>query len=129
MLNLQKIKIVIRNALSLNFQKIKIIIRNVLSLNFQKIKIIIKNALFKILAEFNECNYYWNESFVIHDVAELQNVNKNNEFKICKKIEINAQERDDFKKKLKFINNRAVLSKTNLYCEIKLHVLIHFKST
>ena len=128
-LNFQKIKIVTRNALSLNFRKVKIIIRNALSLNFRKIKIIIRNALFEILAEFDECNYYRSESSVIHDVVELQNANKNNKFKVCKKIEINAQERDDFKKKLKFINNRAVFSKINSYCEIKLHVLIHFKST
>ena len=81
-----------------------------------------------MLAELDECNCYQNESFVIHDVAELQNANRNNEFKIYKKTEINAQERDDFKKELKFINNRAVFSKTNSYCEIKLHVLIYFKS-
>ena len=85
--------------------------------------------MFEILAEFNECSCYQNESSVIHDVIELQNANKNNEFEICKKIEINAQERDDFRKKSKFINNRVVLSKTNLYCEIKLYVLIHLKST
>ena len=82
-----------------------------------------------MLVEFDECNCYRNESSVIHDVVELQNANKNNEFKIYRKIEINAQERDDFKKKSKFINNCVVSSKTNSYCEIKLHVLIHFKST
>ena len=128
-MNFQKIKIVIRNALSLNFQKIRIVIKNALSLNFRKIKIIIRNALFKIFAEFNKCNYYRSENSVIHDVVELQNANRNNEFKVCKRTEINAQERDDFKKKSKFINNRIVFSKTNSYCEIKLHVLIHFKST
>ena len=107
-LNFQKIRIVTKNALSLNFRKIKIITKNALSLNFRKIRIVTRNALFEILAEFNECNCYRNESSVIHDVAELQNASKNNEFEICRKIEINAQERDDFKKKLKFINNRAV---------------------
>ena len=84
--------------------------------------------MFKIFAELDECNYYQSENSVIHDVAELQNASKNNEFEVCKKIEINAQERDDFKKKSKLINNRAVFSKTNLYCKIKLHVLTHFKS-
>ena len=79
--------------------------------------------------ELNECSCYQNENFVIHDVVELQNASKNNEFEIYKRTEINAQERDDFKKKSKFINNRVVLSKTNSYCEIKLHVLIHLKST
>ena len=98
-------------------------------MNFRKIKIVTRNALFEIFIEFDECNYYRNESFVIHDVVELQNVNKNNEFEICRKIKINAQKRDDFKKKLKLINNCVVFSKTNSYCEIKLHVLIHFKST
>ena len=127
-MNFQKIKIVIKNALLLNLQKIKIVTRNALSLNFRKIKIIIKNALFKILAEFNKCNYYRSENSVIHDVVKLQNVNKNNKFKIYKKIEINAQEHDDFKKKLKFINNCVVLSKINSYYKIKLHVLIYFKS-
>ena len=82
-----------------------------------------------MLAELDECNYYRNENSVIHDVVELQNANRNNKFKIYKKIEINAQERDNFKKKSKFINNRAVSSKTNLYYEIKLHVLTHLKST
>ena len=82
-----------------------------------------------MLAEFDECSCYRNENSVIHDVVELQNASKNNEFKIYRRIEINAQERDDFKKKSKFINNRAVLPKTNSYCEIKLHVLIYFKST
>ena len=114
--------------MSLNFRKIKIIIKNALSLNFQKIKIITKNALSEIFVELNEYNYYRNEKFVIHDIVELQNANKNNKFKVCKKIKINAQKRDDFKKKLKFINNRVVLSKTNLYYEIKLHILIYFKS-
>ena len=128
-LNLQKIKIVIKNVLLLNFRKIKIVTRNALSLNFRKIKIIIRNALFEILAELDECSCYRSENFVIHDVIELQNASRNNEFKVCKKIEINAQERDDFKKELKFINNRVVFSKTNLYCEIKLHVLTYFKST
>ena len=84
--------------------------------------------MFEIFAELDECNCYRNESFVIHDVIELQNINRNNEFKICRRTEINAQERDDFRKKSKFINNRVVFSKTNSYCEIKLHVLIHFKS-
>ena len=65
----------------------------------------------------------------MHDVVELQNINRNNKFKIYKRMKINAQKRDDFKKESKFINNRVVLSKTNSYCEIKLHVLIHFKST
>ena len=84
--------------------------------------------MFEIFIEFNKCNCYRNKNSVIHDVAELQNVNKNNKFKVCRKIEINAQKRDDFKKKSKFINNRVIFSKTNSYCEIKLHVLIHFKS-
>ena len=44
-------------------------------------------------------------------------------------MRINAQERNDFKKKSKFINNRAVSSKINSYYEIKLHVLIYFKLT
>ena len=82
-----------------------------------------------MLAELDKCNYYRNENSVIYDVVELQNANKNNEFKIYKRIEINAQERDDFKKESKFINNCAVFLKTNSYCEIKLHVLIYFKST
>ena len=111
----------------MNFQKIKIVIKNALSLNFRKIKIVTRDALSEILVEFNKCSCYRNENFVIHDVVELQNASRNNKFKIYKKIKINAQERDDFKKKLKFINNRVVLSKTNLYCEIKLHVLIYFK--
>ena len=128
-MNFQKIKIETKNTLSLNLQKIKIIIKNVLLLNFRKIKIVIKNALFEIFIELDECNYYQNENSVIYDVVELQNANKNNEFKVCRKIEINAQERDNFKKKLKFINNCVVFSKINSYCEIKLHVLIHFKST
>ena len=81
-----------------------------------------------MFVEFDECNCYQSKNFVIHDVVELQNANRNNEFKIYKKIEINAQERDDFKKKSKFINNRAVFPKINSYCEIKLHVLIYFKS-
>ena len=98
-------------------------------MNFRKIKIVTRNALFEIFIKLNECNYYRNESFVIHNVVELQNASRNNEFKVCRRIEINAQERDDFKKKLKFINNCAVSSKTNSYCEIKLHVLIHLKST
>ena len=113
----------------MNFRKIRIIIRNALSLNFQKIKIVTRNALSEILAEFNKCSCYQNKSFIIHDVVKLQNASKNNEFEIYKKIEINAQKRDNFKKKLKFINNRAVFLKTNSYCKIKLHVLIHFKST
>ena len=82
-----------------------------------------------MFVELDECNCYRNESFVIHDVVELQNASKNNEFEVYKKTEINAQERDDFKKKSKFINNRVVLSKTNSYCKIKLHVLTYFKST
>ena len=77
-------------------------------MNFQKIKIITKNALFKILAEFNECNCYQNENSVIYDIIKLQNTNKNNKFEIYRKTKINAQERDDFKKKSKLINNRAV---------------------
>ena len=85
--------------------------------------------MFEILAELDKYNCYRNESFVIHDVVELQNANKNNEFKIYKKVEINTQERDNFKKKLKFINNRVVSSKINSYYKIKLHVLIYFKST
>ena len=97
-------------------------------MNFRKIRIVIRNALFEILAELDECSCYRSENSVIHDVAELQDASRNNEFEICRKIEINAQERDDFKKESKFINNRAVLSKTNSYCEIKLHVLTHFKS-
>ena len=129
MLNFRKIKIVTRNALSLNFRKIKIVTKNALSLNFRKIRIVIRNALFEILAELDECNCYRSENFIIYDIIELQNASRNNEFKICKKIEINAQERDNSKKKSKFINNRVVFSKTNSYCEIKLHVLIHFKST
>ena len=36
--------------------------------------------------------------------------------KFVKKIEINAKERDDLKKELKFINTRVVISKTYLYC-------------
>ena len=100
-LNFQKIKIIIKNALSLNFQKIKIVTKNTLSLNFRKIKIIIKNALFEILAELNECNCYRSENFIIYDVVELQSASKNNKFKICRKIEKNAQKRDDFKKKIK----------------------------
>ena len=128
-MNFQKIKIITKNVLSLNFRKIKIVTKNALSLNFRKIKIITKNALFKIFIKFNKCNCYRNKSFVIHDIIELQNTNKNNEFKICKKIEINAQKHDDFKKKLKFINNYVVFSKTNSYYEIKLHILIYFKST
>ena len=98
-------------------------------MNFREVKIVTKNASSEILAELNECNCYRNKIFVIYDVAELQNASRNNEFKICKKIEINAQERDDFKKKLKFINNRVILLKTNSYRKIKLHVLIYFKST
>ena len=80
----------IKNALSLNFQKIKIVTRNALSLNFQKIKIVTKNALFEFFVELDECNNYQNKKSVIHDVVELQNISKNNEFKICKKTEINA---------------------------------------
>ena len=128
-MNFQKIKIVIKNALSLNFRKIKIVTKNALSLNFRKIKIVIKNALFEIFVELNKCSCYQNENFVIHDVVELQNASRNNEFKICRKIKINAQKRDNFKKELKFINNRAAFSKINSYCEIKLHILIHFKLT
>ena len=85
--------------------------------------------MFKIFVELDKCNCYRSESFIIYNVVELQNANKNNKFKIYKKIEINAQERDNSKKKPKFINNCVILSKTNLYCEIKLHVLIYFKST
>ena len=85
--------------------------------------------MFKIFIELDECNCYRSENSVIHDIIELQNASKNNKFEICKKTEINAQERDDFKKKLKFINNRAVFSKINSYYEIKLHVLIYFKLT
>ena len=94
--------------MSLNFQKIRIVIKNALSLNFRKIKIVIKNALFKILVELDECNCYRSKNSVIYDVIKLQNASKNNEFKVCKKIEINAQKRDNFKKELKFINNCAV---------------------
>ena len=100
----------------MNFQKIKIITRNALSLNFRKIKIVTRNVLFEILVELDECNCYRSENSVIHDIVKLQNANRNNEFKVCRRTEINAQERDDFRKKLKFINNRAVISKTNSYC-------------
>ena len=83
----------------------------------------------EIFVELDECNCYRNECFVIYDVVELQNAIKNNEFKIYKRIEINAQERDNFKRKLKFINNCVLFSKINSYYKIKLHILIHFKST
>ena len=84
-------------------------------MNFRKIKIITKNALFEIFVEFNECNCYQNESFVIHDIVELQNVSRNNKFEVFKKIEINAQKRDDFRKKSKLINNRVILSRKQIH--------------
>ena len=77
-------------------------------MNFREIRIVIRNALSEIFAEFDECNCYRSESSVIHDIVELQDVSRNNKFKVCRKTEINAQERDDFRKELKFINNRVV---------------------
>ena len=45
----------------------------------------------------------------------MQNINKNNEFEVCRKTKINAKKRDNFKNELKFINTRVVILKTNLY--------------
>ena len=74
-----------------------------MSLNFRKIKIVTRNVLFEIFIELDKCNCYRNENSVIYDVVKLQNASRNNKFKICKRIEINAQERDDFKKKSKLV--------------------------